>query len=59
MSPAEYYARAIEHRPQTLQALRETAQRMLAEGYTDHGIASALQVAVEQVRRLIGCSDCQ
>lgn len=58
MTGDSYAAKATQYRPKTIQDLRDTAQRMLDEGFSDHGIAAALGVAVEQVRRLVGCPDC-
>jgi hypothetical protein len=59
MSADTYAQRATQHRPTTLEDLRATARRMQAEeGYSDHGIAAALGMAVEQVRLLIGCLEC-
>lgn len=56
----EYFKRSVQHRPQTLKDIREAAQRLLAQGYNDHGVAAALGIAVEQVRRLIGeCGACE
>ena len=56
----ELRARAIEHRPKTFEELRLAIQRMRADGFSDHGIAAALGLAVEQVRRLPGkCRDCE
>jgi transposase-like protein len=54
----DYATRATKHRPQTLNEIRDAAQRMAAENIGDHDIAEALGISVEQVRRLIGCSDC-
>lgn len=56
----EYMRRAEKHRPLTVDGLRSEAQRLLREGFSDHGIASALRMNVAAVRRLIGeCGDCQ
>ena len=56
----DYTARAQQHRPKSIEDLRNTANAMLLEGYSDHGVAAALGVAVEQVRRLVGqCGECE
>jgi hypothetical protein len=44
-------ARANLHRPQTLEEVRATVRRMLGDGMSDYGVAVALGIAVEQVRR--------
>lgn len=56
----DYRARAELHRPQTMEGFRDAAQQMLREGFSDHGIAHALRLHPEQVRRLLGpqCVDC-
>lgn len=52
----DYEARALAHRPQTVEEVRSTVRSMLAAGYSDYGTAAALRIAVEQVRRL-ACFD--
>jgi hypothetical protein len=52
-------AARTQHRPKSIDELRLTAKAMLLDGYSDHGIAAALGVAVEQVRRLVGCVNCE
>jgi ParB-like chromosome segregation protein Spo0J len=51
---SDYLARAEQHAPKTIEEARAAAQRLLAEGYSDHGIAAALGLAVDQVRRMLG-----
>jgi hypothetical protein len=54
-----YADRAEVHAPKTLEESRAAAHRLLEEGFSDHGIAAALGLAVEQVRRMLGeCSSC-
>ena len=48
-----YAARAQLHRPRTREEARAAAQRLLAEGFSDHGVAAALGVAIEEVRRML------
>jgi len=59
-SDDNYQARADLHRPTTMEGFRDAAQQMLREGFSDHGIAHALRLRPEQVRRLLGpqCADC-
>ncbi len=60
MSDKSYRARAQLYAPRTIEEARAAAQRLLQEGYSDHGVAAALGIAVEQVRRLIArCGDCE
>jgi transposase len=59
VSVESYAIRAKQHAPKTIEEARAAAQRLLAEGYNDHGAAAALGVSVEQIRRMIGeCSSC-
>lgn len=55
------HARANEHRPKDLDEARDAARQMIRDGYGDHTIAAALQMSVEQVRRLLGphCPGCE
>ncbi len=41
------------HRPQTQDEMRIAIREMAARGMTDHTIAAATQLSVEQVRRLL------
>ena len=60
LEPRDYATRSVQHRPQTIEEMREASRRMLAEGYSDHGVGAALGIAVEQVRRLMGdCGVCE
>jgi hypothetical protein len=60
MNELDSYAdRSRRHAPKTLEEARLAAQRLVAEGYSDHGVAAALGLAVEQVRRLLGCVSCE
>lgn len=59
MSADAYSDRARQHAPRTIEETRQAAHRLLDEGYNDYGVAAALGIAVEQVRRLLGqCEDC-
>jgi hypothetical protein len=42
------------HRPQTRDEMRVAVHELAARGMSDHTIAQATGLAVEQVRRLIG-----
>jgi transposase-like protein len=53
VSTASYRERAELYKPQTIDEARAAAHRMLDEGYSDHGIAAALGVAIEEVRRML------
>lgn len=55
----DYHERAQRHAPKTIDEARAAAHQMLAEGHSAYGIASALGLAIEQVRRLLGCADCE
>jgi transposase len=54
VSGEAYAARAKQHAPKTIEEARTAAQRLLAEGYSDHGAAAALGVSVEEIRRMLG-----
>lgn len=56
---ADYAARAATHRPRTLEEMRSTVRQLLADGYSDYGAAAALQIAVEQARRLAAPETCE
>jgi hypothetical protein len=59
MTPTEERARANQHRPQAMNELRAAARQMLLDGLGDYSVADALQMSVEQLRRLIGpCQTC-
>jgi hypothetical protein len=48
LSAEAYSFRAKLHAPKTIEEARAAAQRLLADGYSDHGVAAALGLAVEQ-----------
>ena len=56
----DYRQRAEQHAPvNTAEEMRAAAQNLLRDGFSDHGIAAALGLDVEAVRRLIGaCPEC-
>jgi hypothetical protein len=54
LSADAYSVRARQHAPRTIEEARAAAQRLLGEGYNDYGIAAALGLAVDQVRRMLG-----
>ncbi len=59
MNADAYEVRARQYAPKTLEETQAAAHRLLGEGYSDHGIAAALGLAVEQVRRMLGeCASC-
>ena len=59
MNVQAYTVRAKQHAPKTIDEARVAARQLLDQGYSDHGIAAALGLAVEQVRRMLGeCGDC-
>jgi hypothetical protein len=47
-------AGADRHRPQTLEEMRAAVHELHQRGMSDHTIAQATGLAVEQVRRLLG-----
>lgn len=54
-----YRERAERHAPRTVEELRDAARGMLRDGMSDHGVAAALGVDVNAVRRLVGeCVGC-
>ena len=60
MSGQEYDVRAVEHRPETIEGLREAAMQLLRDGLTDHDVAQILELDVNAVRRLVGeCIGCE
>jgi hypothetical protein len=60
VSAEAYAVRARQHAPKTIDEARAAALRLVGEGYSDHGVAAALGLAVEQVRRMLGeCAICE
>lgn len=60
MTPqSDYQDRAERFAPKTIDEIRDAARAMLHDGMSDHGIAAALKMDVNAVRRLIGeCAGC-
>jgi hypothetical protein len=54
-----YAARQKQHAPNTIEEVRAATYRVLDEEFSDQGIAAALALAAEQVRRLLGCASCE
>ena len=42
------------HRPQTREEMRAAARELRDRGYSDHAIAAATSLSVEQIRRMLG-----
>jgi len=42
------------HRPQTHDEMRASARELRDRGYSDHAIAAATGLSVEQIRRMLG-----
>ena len=42
------------HRPQTHDEMRGAARELRDRGYSDHAIAAATGLSVEQIRRMLG-----
>lgn len=49
-----YAIRARQNAPNTIEETRAAAHRLIEEGFSDHGFAAALGLAIEQVRRMLG-----
>ncbi len=48
------YGQRDQHRPQTREQMRVAVYELRSRGYTDHEIAAATRLSVEQVRRMLG-----
>ena len=53
-NPADYADRARLNRPRTHDKMRIAVHELAARGFTDYEIAFACELAVEQVRRMLG-----
>jgi hypothetical protein len=55
-------AARTQHRPSSMEKLRQVAQHMRSEGFSDTSIARALNVSLEFARRRLlddGCDACE
>lgn len=54
---AAFTERANQYRPQTRGEMRRAVLDLLADGHCDYSISAALQVAVEEIRRLAAAEE--
>jgi hypothetical protein len=59
MISASYTERAQLNAPKSVEEAKSVTQRLLDQGYSDYGVAAAMGLSVEAVRRMIGCMSCE
>jgi len=57
--PLRYDLLANIHRPLDPRQIAAEVRRLVASGMSDGDVAAALRLDIQQVRRMVGCGDCE